>query len=240
MTINRSKKSFWLRHNWSTEERDAFNRALRKGDDFQPGGLAEHWSPRTVGHAELAWGRFRQFCIEAGWLGESFEGFSPLFQLEKLRLYYWSLKPNLAPVTVLKWMTDLGLAVRVMAPEIDRRDYKRVLAKIGARAVRVRKIKENLVAPDESVKLANKLMSSAESASFQGKRAALKFRNGCLVLAFALVPLRRKEWQQVNIGQELDLGTTPAQLRFKAGQLKVKSKAREEPLPLDLDAALRG
>lgn len=231
-------KSRWVRSNWSDHERQAFERALDKGDGFSEPGLGSGWSERTQGHMEFGYGRYREFCVRTGRLAD-FVSFEDVFRLDGIKAYYKELSPQLAPRSVLKCLVDLSLSIRAMAPDLDRSELTRVCAKIERSAARTRNIKDNLVPPPQSLALARELMARARAMRVQKKNAAALFRDGALIMAFAYAPLRLRNWVNCIIDKNIDLSNATGRLAFTPGELKRKKASRDEPLPPELDLALR-
>jgi site-specific recombinase XerC len=236
--MTESMKSRWVRSNWSDVERQAFERALDKGDGFAEPGLGAEWSERTREHMEFGYGRYREFCVRTGRVVE-FVSFRDIFRMDWIKAYYQELTPQLAPRTVLKALVDLSLSLRAMAPEVDRSPLVRVCSKIERTAERTKNIKDNLVPPPESLALARELISRARASRVQGKNAAALFRDGALIMAFSYAPLRLRNWVHCVIDQNIDLAAATGRLKFSPGELKRKKASRDEPLPEELDLVLR-
>lgn len=233
-----SKRDSWLSSNWSQQEREAFVCALDAGDAFVEPGLGANWSERTREHAELAYGRYREFCVRTGRL-TTFKSFEQVFRMDWIKAYYDDLRPALAPKTVLKALRDFAMAIRAMAPSIDRSQLLRVLNKIERRAENTRPIAENIVAPPEILELARSMILAAEGSKVQRKNAAKSFRDGAMLMAFAYCPLRMKNWCTCVIGENLLLDEQPGRLKFERHELKWKRAPRGETLPPELDKVLR-
>ena len=233
-----SMKSRWVRSNWSDAERRAFEHALDEGDGFSEPGLGAEWSDRTRELLEIGYGRYREYCVRTGRLTE-FVSFADVFRLDWIKTYYEELAAQLAPRTALKALGELSRAIRAMAPDIDRSQLFRVCAKIERTAERTRNVKDNLVPPPQSLALARELISRARASRVQGKNAAVLFRDGALIMAFAYSPLRLRNWVNCVIDRNIDLTAATGRLTFSPGELKRKKASREEPLPEELDIVLR-
>lgn len=236
--MTESMKSRWVRSNWSDVERQAFERAVNKGDGFAEPGLGAEWSARSREHMEFGYGRYREFCVRTGRITE-FVSFQDIFRMDWVKAYYQELTPQLAPRTVLKALVDLSLSLRAMAPEVDRSPLVRVCSKIDRTAERTKNIKDNLVPPPESLALARELISRARASRVQGKNAAALFRDGALIMAFAYAPLRLRNWVHCVMDQNIHLSNEVGRLTFKPGELKTKKSSRDDPLPEELDDVLR-
>jgi integrase/recombinase XerD len=114
--------------------------------------------------------------------------------VERLR----SLKNGTA--TILARLQELDSAAKVMGPNQSWRFINRIASRIRASHRPVRD-KRNLKLTDELLDLGIALMKNAESE--KGCSAAISFRDGLLIAFLALVPLRRRNFAGVLLGQNL-------------------------------------
>jgi integrase len=121
--------------------------------------------------------------------------------LKRVRHYVRRLEElGNSSATVLCRLQELGDAAKVLAPEGQHGFINRIAAHIRGRHRPARE-KHNRVMADEVVTLAQDLMRTAENAAPAAR--ARQYRDGFMLLLLAHLPLRRKNFAGLTLGQSL-------------------------------------
>ena len=104
--------------------------------------------------------------------------------------------------TIALRLTDLLLMARLFAPNQDWRFIASLARKISANPEKGRDKRLLLRGSDELYGLGEELMADAAQQTSPAK-AAILFRDGLIIATLALMPLRRKNFVQLQIGKEL-------------------------------------
>jgi hypothetical protein len=222
--VNRYQK--WTHNNWPQPWRTKWRAAIREGDAFRPGGPATKLSRRAIWNDETAFGRYHEFLSVRG-LSEQTGGLT----VDNLRQFAGHLARSVAPYTVLAVLSQVVAAVRLMYPAADLRAPNRALVRFKSTVRPVRNVQDRLLNPVVLVAVGGAMMADAETRPAIDEPTATLFRNGALIMACALCPLRNRNWRMMRIGQHLDLAT--GRVTFKAREMK-----RKKDLEFVLEPAL--
>jgi integrase len=211
--VNRYRK--WTHDNWPQPWRAKWRASIRKGDAFRPGGPATKLSERAVWNDETAFGRYLEFLSAHG-LSEQAGGLT----LDYLRQFSQHLGQSVAPFTVLALLSQVIAAVRLMYPAADLRAPNRAIARFASTVRAVRNVEDRLLDPLILIAVGEAMMAEAEAQPLIDEATATLFRNGALIMAGALFPLRTRNWRMMRTGQHLDLAT--GRVTFTAHEMKRK------------------
>jgi len=211
--VNRYRK--WTHNNWPPPWRAKWRAAIREGDAFRPGGPATKLSARTVWNDETAFGRYLEFTSARG-LSEQEGGLT----LDYLRQFAQHLGQLVAPFTVLALLSQAIAAVRLMYPAADLGAPNRAIDRFASTVRPVRNVEDRLLDPVILIAVGEAMMAEAEAQSVIDAASATLFRDGALIIAGALFPLRTRNWRMMRIGQHLDLAT--GRVTFTAHEMKRK------------------
>ncbi len=226
-----------LHDHWPEPDRSAWQIAMRIGDDFTAPGSGAGWSPRSRENVERAYDIYLGTLRDHGIL-ESVTSVADRYDLAAIKLFYEDRLTKVRSSSAWANLQALSRAFAAMAPETDRRDLHAVLSRLKARTSLVRSFKQPLPRPSDLVEIGNSLMTCADGMRL-GFKAAIKFRDGALIKAATLIPLRRANWASVSIGRELVLDKVSVTLRIAAVQTKSRRQSVEIRLPLDVAASIR-
>ena len=221
----------WTHHHWDQPYRSAWKVAITPGDAFREGRPANQLKPRTVWNNERAFGRYHEFKARTG---RREDGLLPA--IDNLRAFAEELNTTLAPYSVLAITTQLTGALRLMFPLADLRYLNKVAARMGMIAKPVRSVEPRLIDPIDLIEIGVGLMLEVLEKSSPGYWAACQFRNGALINASALMPLRHGNWLMMIIGRHIDLDT--GRVAFSAEEMKRKAPF-EGTLPPEVLVPLR-
>lgn len=227
--VNRNRN--WAHLNWPEPWCAAWKEATKKGDVFALGGAATKLSPRSVWNDEMAFGRYYEFLSLHGLWDASF-----IVALDKLRAFSDHLAETVSPYSVLANLSQVVAAVRLMRPEADLRDANSAIFRFAGSVRPVRSVDARLCSPIELITISQALMTAAEECPIHNKSAAILYRNGALIMAATMCPLRHRNWRMMLIGQHLDLET--GRIYFKAHEMKRKCDMEFELAP-ELTPVLR-
>ncbi len=184
------------------------------------GGELTHLSPISQRKTTKGWGRFLnhlRFNDPAALL----EPVAARITLSRVRGYVRRLEElNNSTRTVLCRLQELIDAARVLAPDTEFALINRIASHVRGRH-RPARPKTNRVMADEVVTFACDLMEAAEAKT--GSEGAVQFRDGLMLLLLAHLPLRRKNFTALALGQSLVfrqgqwfITLTPAQTKTHA------------------------
>lgn len=211
----------WLVENWPEQDRIAWAAAADPGGDFSDAGPAAKWSVRTRENVELAWGRYLEHTGRH-WPLQLTTIIEDRIAIGKLRHYWQELQCTLAPVTVHSHFVFLSEAVRVMYPSCDRTVLLGVSNRLAVQARRSRDVEGRLIPPRELVSIGLAMMEEAETEKCQRKMAAVLYRDGCILLAGTLIPIRRGNWQRMVIGGHLMIEGDQMRIHIDPSETKGK------------------
>jgi integrase/recombinase XerD len=186
---------------WPETDRTVWERALTPGtildDDL---GSLTHLSPTTNRKTEKGYGRFLTYCSfhERECLAEPVDR---RIDPERVKRYVAHLQDlGNSTHSILCRLQELGDAVRVLDPEVDWTFINRIASRIRARHKPARD-KSRIVMSDELATLGYDLMERA--AALDGFEAAVQYRDGLMIAMLAYVPIRRKNFTSLTLGQSL-------------------------------------
>ncbi len=227
--VNRNE--MWRHSNWPEPWCSAWKAAIQTGDAFRPGGPATKLSPRSVWNDEMAFGRYYEFLSQHGLWDDG-----PCIDLDKLRAFAEHLAQTVSPYSVLANLSQVVAAVRLMDPKADLRDANRAIVRFASEVRPVRSVDDRLLSPVELISIGETMMAEADERPVHARWRAHLYRNGALIMAAALCPLRLRNWMMMRIDQHLDLAT--GRVSFKAHEMKRK-RDMEFLLPPELLPPLR-
>lgn len=218
----------WSHVTWPEPDRLAWIAANRPGDDFEAPGPGARWTAGSRRNVEVAYGRY------IAWLADNstaeIEVVQDPLDLQRLKRFSDHLAETMAPITVWSTLQALARALAVMAPAADRSGLHKVLGRLKRRLSMSNRIDDNLVDPPRLIDVAVTMMDEAER-MLRGKKAAVRYRNGAIIMAATLCPLRRQNWGGVLLGRHLQFQGETAELRFEANELKASSRPLHCSLP---------
>ena len=164
------------------------------------GGELTHLAPISQHKTTKGWGRFithLRFNDPASLT----EPAAARITLRRVRTYVKRLEElgnNTA--TVLCRLQELADAARILAPDGEFSFINRIASHVRARH-RPARPKNNRVMADEVVSLAYGLMEAA--ATLPAKAGAIQYRDGLILLLLTHLPLRRKNFTALTLGESL-------------------------------------
>jgi integrase len=183
---------------------------------------AAGWAADTRSTIEEVYGLYagwlRRQGIVDGWPTEERIGAYLAYLLEERRQ---------AATTVAKQIDGLWRLMRVIAPSEDWGWLKRLAnqrQRIASRSPKPLADQRGRVGLDRLEALGQALLAEARASRRRGCYAALRYRDGLMILVLARRALRRKNLIQIRRGNELVLDDDGAWLRFSAQQMKGKRR----------------
>lgn len=188
---------------WPPRDRAAWEAAFVKGDLLDGDGPAAEWRDTTKKAVRDAYGRYLTHLAFQGWLDPS-EGPAERISRDRLRSFIADLQLSVAPITLRNRITNLGEAVRVMAPGSDFPYLRRARARLKARARPTRNKRLQIAPIQDLIRLGLELMKRAEQTKGAAEisRAAL-YRDGLMILVLVCRPIRRRNLAAMLIGCHL-------------------------------------
>jgi hypothetical protein len=188
---------------WPPRDRAAWEAAFAKGDLLDGGGLAAQWRDTTKKAVQDAYGRYLTHLAFQGRLDPN-EGPAERGSEDRLRSFIAELQLSVAPITLRNRITNLGEAMRVMAPGSDFAYLRRARARLKAQARPVRNKRRQIAPIHDLIRVGLELMERAEQAAAEPevRRAAL-YRDGLMILLLVCRPIRRRNIAAMLVGRHL-------------------------------------
>jgi integrase len=185
---------------WPTQDRAAWHRATTPIDYFDDEAVAGHWSAATLCQARCVYGRWLAFVCDR--LPDALvlspgERMNP----ERARQYIEHITPRLSDIGISSELGHLIMALRAVAPDVDRSWLRRWQYAYQQRAV-PREKRNKIVHPSRLIKLGRDLMDSADRQRRIDERAR-QFRDGLLIALLASRPIRRRALSELRIGSHV-------------------------------------
>jgi len=186
---------------WPEADRRAWADALTRGTIFDDhlGARVSH-SAQSNYKTERGYGRFLTFCRihDPACLDEA-----PAARITKARVKAYVrhlIDLENGSQTILCRLQELGDVAWVLAPARDWSFIKRTASRIRARHKPVRD-KSRIMMSDELAQLGYDLMDQV--GDLATVKAACQFRDGLMIALLAYVPIRRKNFTQLSLGESL-------------------------------------
>ncbi len=189
--------------NWPEADRDMWESLLRHGGPLDDRGPLSHLRLTSLATLEYRYSRW------LGWLAR-FEPDSvlepPADRATMTRLLAWlDALDHLAPMSKLMFVNGALRVLRAATPELDWRPQRRLEASLKANAGRCGserkrgRVLSSAVLLDAGIKLAGPRADTATT----GLRAAKWRRDGTMVAMLALMPMRRRAFAGLRLGQSI-------------------------------------
>jgi integrase/recombinase XerD len=223
--------------NWPAADQDMWHALVEQGASIlDDSGFGARWSPHSCQMRQQSYGAWLS-CIERHFPDRlslpPHERITP----ETVRAWLAEMEELLAPYTRRLRVMDLTTIVNATAPHADWTFLRRVLRRLEQGAVSVRG-KDIRVRPTaELVALGSRLMDAAGHAG-SVRQAALQFRDGLIIAALALRPLRMRNFSALEMGRTLVPIGNGHLMVFPAAETKTR-RAIEVAWPATLEPALR-
>jgi integrase len=186
---------------WPAKDREVWDAACMPVSILaDTGGEISHLAPISRDKTAKGWGRFLShlYWHEPTAIAEPA---ATRVTSARVRHYVRRLQElGNASATILCRLQELGDALSVLAPDGDWRFLKRMSAFIRANH-RPARPKHNRVLADEAAELGYRLMREAQQTN--PVDAAVQYRDGLILLLLIHLPLRRKNFTNLTIGQSL-------------------------------------
>lgn len=186
---------------WPQADRQAWENALTPGTIFDDHlGARVNLSARSNFKTERGYGRFLTYCRihDPACLNDP-----PASRITKDRVQAYVRHlldvPN-ASQTILCRLQELGEMAWVLAPTHDWSFINHIASRIRARHKPAR-TKSRIMMSDELAQLGYDLMDQIGDPA--GVKAACQFRDGLMIAMLAYVPIRRKNFAQLSLGENL-------------------------------------
>ena len=179
----------------------------------------------------MAYGRYLDHLASTGQL-RRVQQIGERLDLIQIKTFTDQLAKEVAPSTVWGVLQALSRAFSAMTPDTDRKNLHQVLGRIKQRTNLSRKLEGRLIEPPEIVAVAISMMAEAER-SKPGKKAAVLYRNGALIMGATFCPLRRDAWARMTIGRHIQFDGRRFWVRFEAAELKSSRRPFEAEFPAE-------
>jgi integrase/recombinase XerD len=188
---------------WPALDRRAWEAALKKGDCFEPGGVASNWPPSRLRQVQKGYGRYLHWLSHQGMLDATL---APADRITKDRLtgYLAELRRLNAGFTIADRIQELGDALRALAPERDWRWILRAAGRLRSTTIPARDIRARIRPVEDLVQLGFALMAEAEhEAPATSLQRALAFRDGLIIAFLSFHPIRLKNLSMLEYGRHI-------------------------------------
>lgn len=188
---------------WPKQDLDMWTATISATDPFaDQGGERAKMRPHSNRRLQASYARWLAFLQGIGELDRFLD---PVARIRKdtVERYVLDLQGlgNMPSTTALR-LTDLVLMARLFAPTGDWHFITRIARRIGATTVKGRDKRILVRGSHELFELGQKLMDESAD-KITPVEAAVMYRDGLIIAALALMPLRRRNLVQLRIGTEM-------------------------------------
>jgi integrase len=215
-------------HLWPQKDREVWEAANAAVDPFADQG-GERSSLRAHSNRRLlcSYGRWLTFLDRRGDLQR---GVDPARRIHRDSVEQFArelLALGNMPSTIALRLTDLLLMARLFAPAADWHFIKSLANRMRARETPSKDKRQHLRGSDELFGLGQRLMEQAREKSSPAASAST-FRDGLMIAFLALIPLRRRNAIQLELGTEL-------QSRDGTWQVDIPGEMTKTHAPISFD-----
>jgi integrase len=223
---------------WPLPDREAWEAAHRRGGLLDEEGLAVNWAAVTSRLIASGYGRFLSFLEEKGGLDPK-EQPSSRITPSRVEAYVAELRLQNHSSTVAARLLQLVRAASVMAPAADWRWLRKIRSRLRHMATPARDDRARLVATEDLLDLAFKLMRRADTRNdtLPHKRA-LWFRDGLMIAMLCSWAPRARNVAGTSIGTNLQRRGDIWWACFRPDETKNK-RPIEIPLPEFLNQPIK-
>ena len=205
-------------------DRQLLEIATRKGELFEPDGLAANWAPETLKQVIKGYGKFA-FYLET--IGALASGTLPSQRINQTILegyVDWLGGQNLSSVTIASRVTDLLEAIRVMEPDVDLSLLRELVSTLRAREIPSRNKHARLIHPQTALDAALSNLDTIDKIQLaNGKIRACRYRDLLIIAFLATRPIRLKNLAQLAIGRSIEKRDTTYACHFTAEETKERT-----------------
>ncbi len=227
------------RQSWPGTDQAAWEAAIAPHKLLETdSGLASHWAPRSRALVESSYGRWLGWLERSGDL-DAFCAPGARVTRERVELYLAMLEGlQSAPYTIATRIRGLADAIRVMEPAGEWHWLVRAANRAQARATPVKDVAGRLQPAEEVLQLGLDMMEAADHSRFRGNHdRAILFRDGLILAALVLRPVRISNYAGIIVGGQLRRAGDGWQLVFSSEETKTR-RALEFPWPDGLAPSL--
>ena len=205
---------------WPAEDQQAWSQALATGSLFDEGGAAA-WSTASRNTVEKAYGLWLA-CLKTS--GQLDVDAAPLERVNRVTLegYLASLEGK-KPSTIANRFRDLLEALRVLVPDGDTEELRRITRALQARARQQVRVEPNLVSPDQLYEAGIARMERVAVATYEKLDVqAVQFGDGLMMAMLAIKAVRRRNIARTVLGVNLVKQGEVYHWRFGAHETKTR------------------
>jgi integrase/recombinase XerD len=185
---------------WPMMDQELWSRGLREGGLFDVTGAAARWSAESRRKTASGYGRWLHW-LESNAQCDHHAPPGQRVTPDRVAAYLRELSATLAPGSVLCRMQELSDALRVLAPDGERKWLAHARRAAAARARPVRDKRGRLRAVGELVALGERLMADAgQSPNRPPRSRAVQYRDGLMIALLAYRPVRQKNLASMRLG----------------------------------------
>jgi integrase/recombinase XerD len=218
---------------WPALDRRAWRAARQAGDPLSDFGAAANWSEKNCRQIIKSYGRWLQHLEVAGQLARETPPAARIGEGCLLSFVALLRQDGLSSETVFSTVRNVKDALRAMAPDMDHRDLKRLVARLDReRAPRRRKF-QRIVDPATLLQAGLQFIEARAFSCAPGHHDQLRAgwaRSGLIVSLLACRPLRLANLTAIALDRHLHRRGDDWWLRFAAAETKER-RSLEMPWP---------
>jgi integrase len=211
---------------WPVADRRALEAAIAPPGPFDRPGRASYWRPVTLSLRQRAYSRYLGWLDRRGLLLADEEPADRLTP-DRLTGYLREFRTNCSPISVYQSVLHLRLILQAMAPSINWKWVTRHPLVPRKAEVRAASRPKPVFDPIDLLRRALVLMDELNAIEASAQNAAL-YRDALIAALACLVPLRRGNLAEIELGRHLLIDGDSMRLRFD--QTKTGEQI-EAPLP---------
>ena len=214
---------------WPAADREAWARATTSGGLLDEAGPAAAWSAVARSKRVVSYGRWLGFLARTGRL-EPDSGPGARATPANVAAYLELLEADCASVTCWGYVCDLAIMLAVLAPDEERPWLRRIVGRLHARMRPENDRARRRVPAERIYQEGVSMMTEALAMPTEPERLRpttdgplmreVTFRDGLMLATLIAVPLRRRSFTALEVGQHLVRHSDRFRLRLDARDLK--------------------
>ncbi len=207
---------------WPRRDRELWEAAREPDIDSCDAGVAAEWSVATIKNCEFFYGQYLRYLELTDRLDPSA---SPLARTDVplLREFIAVYRPGHAETSLGQLLVSVAFLVRACHPPAGNPALTELAYRLQGRAKRIMPKASRMASLAELIDLGERLMEEGSERLRAGiDRGAIEYRDGLMIAMLAALPMRRKNFAQLQIGHSIFI--TPDSVRVEISGCDTKNR----------------
>ena len=213
---------------WPGADQLAWQAACKPSDQLKKGGTASHLAPESQNDIAARYGLFLGFLKQIGCLDHDAPPAGHVTP-ENIKAYLDDVSPRVRSVTAWNHIYKVRRAAQLIAPDKNF-SWLQELENDLAFVMEPRSKFDRIVLTERLVEAGLTLMEEAKTFTKAEFVRARGIRNGLMIAMLALVPIRRKNFATMEIGESFRKIQGKWWITISAGKTKSRQRPEERPI----------